>query len=65
MQVAEEGLFVPAEGDKAYRYRNTHIDADLAAAHKIYGRDLTRIPSIGWFADTVGKLIQGRIQSMG
>ena len=36
----------------------------LAAAHKIYGRDLTRIPSIGWFADTVGKLIQGRIQSM-
>ena len=39
--------------------------ADLAAAHKIYGRDLTRIPSIGWFADTVGKLIQGRIQNMG
>ena len=42
----------------------TGRDADLAAAHKIYGRDLTRIPSIGWFADTVGKLIQGRIQSM-
>ena len=41
------------------------FDADLAAAHKIYGRDLTRIPSIGWFADTVGKLIQGRIQNMG
>ena len=41
------------------------LDADLAAAHKIYGRDLTRIPSIGWFADTVGKLIQGRIQNMG
>ena len=31
MQVAEERLFVPAEGDKAYRYRNTHVDADLAA----------------------------------
>ena len=43
----------------------TGRDADLAAAHKIYGRDLTRIPSIGWFADTVGKLIQGRIQNMG
>ena len=42
----------------------TGRDADPAAAHKIYGRDLTRIPSIGWFADTVGKLIQGRIQSM-
>ena len=43
----------------------TGRDADLAAAHKIYGRDLTRIPSIGWFANTVGKLIQGRIQNMG
>ena len=31
MQVAEEGLFVPAEGDKADRYRNTLVDADLAA----------------------------------
>ena len=25
---------------------------------------LVRIPAVGWFADAVGKLIQGRIQAM-
>ena len=34
---------------------------ELEGARTIYGRDLVRIPSIGWFADAVGKLIQGRI----
>lgn len=43
----------------------TGRDADLAAAHKIYGRDLTRLPPLGWFANTVGKLTQGRTQTMG
>ena len=33
-------------------------------ARQIYGKELLRIPSIGWFADAVGKLIQGRIQAM-
>ena len=29
-----------------------------------YGRDLARIPSVGWFADAVGKLIQHRIEEL-
>ena len=39
----------------------TGSDRELEGARTIYGRDLVRIPSIGWFADAVGKLIQGRI----
>ena len=39
----------------------TGSDAELPGAREIYGRNLTRIPSIGWFADTVAKLIQGQI----
>ena len=37
-------------------------DRELPDARTIYGRDLARIPSVGWFADTVGKLIQRRIE---
>ena len=37
---------------------------ELEGGRKIYGRDLVRIPSVGWFADAVGKLIQGRIQAL-
>ena len=42
----------------------TGSDRELPGAREIYGRDLVRIPAIGWFADAVGKLIQGRIQGM-
>ena len=41
----------------------TGSDAELDGARKIYGRELARIPSIGWFADTVGKLIEGQIKA--
>lgn len=33
-------------------------------ARRIYGRDLTRIPSVGWFADAVARLIVSEIKSM-
>ncbi len=42
----------------------TGSDRELPGAREIYGQDLIRIPSIGWFADAVGKLIQGRIQAL-
>ena len=41
----------------------TGSEAELAGARKIYGRELARIPSIGWFADTVGKLIEGQLKA--
>ena len=28
---------------------------ELPAARMIYGRDMVRVPAVGWFADTVGK----------
>lgn len=39
-------------------------EKDLSNAHAIYGRDVVRLPSIGWFADTVGKIIQGRLKEL-
>ncbi len=42
----------------------TGSDRELPGAREIYGRDLVRIPSVGWFADAVGKLIQGKIQGL-
>ncbi len=42
----------------------TGSDAELDGARRIYGRDLTRIPSVGWFADAVARLIVGEIKSM-
>ena len=43
----------------------TGSDMELPGARSIYGKNLTRIPTIGWFADAVGKMIQGRIKEMG
>lgn len=39
-------------------------DRELPAARQIYGKDLVRIPSISWLADTVGRLIQDKIREM-
>lgn len=39
-------------------------DLELPGARQIYGTHLTRIPGIGWFADTVGKLIRNRLKEM-
>lgn len=43
----------------------TGSDMELPGARSIYGKNLTRIPTIGWFADAVGKMIQGRIKELG
>lgn len=43
----------------------TGSDMELPGARSIYGKNLTRIPSVGWFADAVGKMIQGRIKELG
>ncbi len=42
----------------------TGSDAELDGARQIYGRNLTRIPSVGWFADAVARLIIGEIKTM-
>lgn len=42
----------------------TGSDLELPAARQIYGGHLTRIPAVGWFADTVGKLIRDRLREM-
>lgn len=42
----------------------TGSDAELDGARQIYGRNLTRIPSVGWFADAVARLIIGEIKGM-
>ena len=39
-------------------------EGDLSSARAIYGRDVVRLPSVGWFAQTVGKIIQGRLQAL-
>ena len=39
-------------------------DLELPAARTIYGKDLARIRSVSWFADTVGRLIQDRIRDL-
>ena len=33
------------------------IDRELPDARKIYGQAMERIPSIGWFADAVSRLL--------
>lgn len=40
----------------------TGDDEDVASAKIVYGRDFTRIRSMDYFADTVGKLIQNQIK---
>ena len=42
----------------------TGSDLELEGGRKIYGKALTRIPTIGWFADAVSKLIQGQIRQL-
>ena len=42
----------------------TGSDLELEGGRKIYGKSLTRIPTIGWFADAVSKLIQGQIRQL-
>lgn len=42
----------------------TGTDRELDNARRIYGRDLVRIPSIGWFADAVGKVIADCIREL-
>ncbi len=42
----------------------TGSDLELESGRKIYGKALTRIPTIGWFADAVSKLIQGQIRQL-
>lgn len=42
----------------------TGSDMELPGARSIYGKSLTRIPTVGWFADAVGKLIRDRIKEM-
>ena len=39
-------------------------EGDFSSARTIYGRDVVRLPSVGWFAQTVGKIIQGRLQAL-
>ncbi len=39
-------------------------EGDLSSARAIYGRDVVRLPSVGWFAQTAGKIIQGRLQAL-
>lgn len=38
-------------------------EGDLGSARAIYGRDVVRLPSAGWLARTVGKIIQGRLRA--
>ena len=42
----------------------TGTDRELDNAREIYGRDLVRIPSIGWFADAVGKVLADSIREI-
>lgn len=42
----------------------TGSDMELDGARSIYGKNLTRIPSVGWFANTVGKLLKDRIEQL-
>ena len=42
----------------------TGSDMELEGGRRIYGKALTRIPSVGWFADAVSKLIQGQIRQL-
>lgn len=43
----------------------TGRQGDLSNARDIYGRDVVRLPAIGWFADTAGKIIQGKLRDLG
>ena len=52
-------------GVRVFLTLNTLVtDRELPAARMIYGRDMVRVPAVGWFADTVGKLIQSRLAEL-
>ena len=59
------------EADALRRHGNPPLclfsgrEGDLPHARTIYGRDVVRLPSVGWFAQTVGKIIQGRLRALG
>lgn len=40
----------------------TGTDREVPAARRIYGAAMTRIPSVGWFADAVTKLLQDQLR---
>ena len=40
----------------------TGTDREVPAARRIYGAAMTRIPSVGWFADAVTKLLQSQLR---
>lgn len=40
----------------------TGSDRELPAARKIYGQAVERIPSVGWFADAVSRLLQRQLR---
>ena len=42
---------------KAHGHMVTGSDRELPDARKIYGQAMERIPSIGWFADAVSRLL--------
>ena len=64
-EVAAAVSYCHLRGCKVHLTLNTLLtDRELPGAREIYGRDLVRIPSVGWFADAVGKLIQGKIQGL-
>ena len=42
----------------------TGSDGELPAARKIYGQAMERIPSVGWFADAVSRLLCRQIRQM-
>ena len=42
----------------------TGSDSELPAARKIYGQAMERIPSVGWFADAVSRLLCRQIRQM-
>jgi hypothetical protein len=37
-------------------------DREAPDARRIYGAAMERLPSVGWLADTVTRLIQGQIR---
>ena len=42
----------------------TGSDRELPAARKIYGQAMERIPSVGWFADAVSRLLCRQLRQL-
>ena len=41
----------------------TGSDREADDARRIYGKAVEKLPAIGWFADVVGRLIEGEIRA--